>query len=101
MDDPGAWGYGIAASCCNVDPVDERQGAEQCGTDDRREEPPRRCQHPALQGCCRTGGLGLKPVAGRAQLDRRSDRKSVVEGKSVSVRVDLGGWREKKKTKMT
>src|SRR3546814_5877929 len=70
-DDPGAWGYGIAASCCNVDPVDERQGAEQCGTDDRREEPPRRCQHPALQGCCRTGGLGLQPVAGR---DRKSTR---------------------------
>src|SRR3546814_18377006 len=32
---------------------------------------------------------------------RRRDRKSVVEGKSVSVRVDLGGRRstQKKKTK--
>src|SRR3546814_15301957 len=35
-----------------------------------------------------------------ASLGRAIDRKSVVEGKSVSVRVDLGGrWIIKKKTK--
>src|SRR3546814_18279281 len=37
-------------------------------------------------------------------LTRKGDRKSVVEGKSVSVRVDLGGRRiikKKKKTKKT
>src|SRR3546814_19219380 len=32
-------------------------------------------------------------------LDSSSDRKSVVSGKSVSVRVDLGGGRIVKKTK--
>src|SRR3546814_18251911 len=32
---------------------------------------------------------------------RLRDRKSVVEGKSVSVRVDLGGRRVLKKTKIT
>src|SRR3546814_12848633 len=32
-------------------------------------------------------------------LDQLVDRKSVVEGKSVSVRVDLGGRRHIKKTK--
>src|SRR3546814_11729942 len=32
-------------------------------------------------------------AAGNDTLRRRSDRKSVVEGKSVSVRVDLGGSR--------
>src|SRR3546814_18585167 len=40
------------------------------------------------------GGIG----AYRSLLDqRRQDRKSVVEGKSVSVRVDLGGSRSLKK----
>src|SRR3546814_12019980 len=37
----------------------------------------------------------IKPVPG----DRAGDRKSVVEGKSVSVRVDLGGRRIFKKKK--
>src|SRR3546814_16181827 len=35
----------------------------------------------------------------RDRLGRRLDRKSVVEGKSVSVRVDLGGRRIIKKNK--
>src|SRR3546814_14026589 len=40
-----------------------------------------------------------KEMAGRAELERELDRKSVVSGKSVSVRVDLGGRRIiKKKT---
>src|SRR3546814_13137997 len=40
--------------------------------------------------------------AGGGFLKRREDRKSVVEGKGVSVRVDLGGRRiiKKKKKKM-
>src|SRR3546814_14878161 len=42
--------------------------------------------------------LGFSPA--KAVKDRLKDRKSVVEGKSVSVGVDLGGGREiKKKTK--
>src|SRR3546814_11449704 len=32
-------------------------------------------------------------------LSRRRDRKSVVEGRSVSVRLALGGWRYHKKNK--
>src|SRR3546814_14716772 len=47
---------------------------------------------------------GIPIEAGLQDLDghARRDRKSVVEGKSVSVRVDLGGRRIlKKKTKQT
>src|SRR3546814_13767465 len=44
-------------------------------------------------------------IAGRRTRDRRRsaalDRKSVVSGKSVSVRVDLGGRRIIKKKKIT
>src|SRR3546814_11252595 len=39
-----------------------------------------------------------RPLAGRSQR-RRGDRKSVVSGKSVTVRVDLGGRRTIKKNK--
>src|SRR3546814_17194329 len=50
-------------------------------------------------------GHGLAPVRrtkrhaapSRLRRDRRGDRKSVVWGKSVSVRVDLGGRRSIKK----
>src|SRR3546814_16074433 len=40
---------------------------------------------------------GRAPIAARAQRAARADRKSVVSGKSVSVRVDLGGRRIIKK----
>src|SRR3546814_11811422 len=45
-------------------------------------------------------GAGLIAPAERARQRDRQDRKSVVSGKSVSVRVDLGGRRiiKKKKT---
>src|SRR3546814_18769320 len=51
-------------------------------------------------GCARTGA-GAAGIAAKARpASRREDRKSVVEGKSGSVRVDLGGRRiiKKKKT---
>src|SRR3546814_20195141 len=35
--------------------------------------------------------LGLKPIVVVNKLDRREHRNSVVSGKSVLVRVDLGG----------
>src|SRR3546814_17011549 len=38
-----------------------------------------------------------KVEAGEIAIGREPDRKSVVEGKSVSVRVDLGGRRTLKK----
>src|SRR3546814_12043397 len=53
-----------------------------------------------------TGEAGRKPGTpahpAEARPGRAADRKSVVEGKSVSVRVDLGGRRilKKKKTKI-
>src|SRR3546814_13240801 len=49
----------------------------------------------------RTKLASLVAAAGAAPLDRRSflDRKSVVSGKSVSVRVELGGRRIIKKKK--
>src|SRR3546814_3781680 len=51
-------------------------------------------------GRCNGGGAGPPPAPSAAEGEREatsSDRKSVVEGKSVSVRVDLGGWRLIKK----
>src|SRR3546814_19180298 len=45
------------------------------------------------------GRRGCSPVAGPAHGARDVDRKSVVSGKSVSVRVDLGGRRIIKKKK--
>src|SRR3546814_14943178 len=57
--------------------------------------------HPALPPgsyWCRVVRLGK--IAGR-NLIESLDRKSVVEGKSVSVRVDLGGRRIIKKQKGT
>src|SRR3546814_11368136 len=60
---------------------------------------------PALFGPARrlsADHQGGHPRIGRsADGDHRVDRKSVVEGKSVAVRVDLGGRRiiKKKKTK--
>src|SRR3546814_14696741 len=49
-------------------------------------------------------GVGARPgdywpEAHRAAIDAVKERKRVVEGKSVSVRVDLGGRRSMKKKK--
>src|SRR3546814_15842638 len=55
----------------------------------------------AVHGLCRWTAEVLarfRPAAGR---HRTSDRKSVVSGKSGSVRVDLGGCRNIKKNKTT
>src|SRR3546814_13244523 len=51
----------------------------------------------------RTGSSSAAAVAGGSTNAAKGDRKSVVEGKSVSVRVDLGGRRiiKKKKNKNT
>src|SRR3546814_16077736 len=50
-------------------------------------------------------GLEVRPCAGRGdhrrRRARRGDRKSVLKGKSVSVRVDLGGRRIIKTKKKT
>src|SRR3546814_14665707 len=46
-------------------------------------------------------GQTLLFVGNVGQCRRAGDRKSVVEGKSVSVRVDLGGRRSIKKKKKT
>src|SRR3546814_19817921 len=52
-----------------------------------------------------SGAEGLDPGAHRGSrqgslVHQRGDRKSVVEGKSVTVRVDLGGRRMLKKQKV-
>src|SRR3546814_17512989 len=52
--------------------------------------------HEADHGGAGHHGLGRRIAAGEAQA-----RKSVVEGKSVAVRVDLGGRRSFKKKKQT
>src|SRR3546814_12609468 len=46
-----------------------------------------------------TSGIGLTEARLSAMTD--ADRKSVVSGKSVSVRVDLGGRRSSKKKTLT
>src|SRR3546814_11822190 len=45
------------------------------------------------------GCLAYPPRSGESEYSYNEDRKSVVEGKSVSVRVDLGGRRFMKKKK--
>src|SRR3546814_18485747 len=69
--------------------------------DHRQEDQEDRGRRPwrRLEGCLcrlRDGDDGLLPAAVAAQRHNRraaEDRKSVVEGKSVSVRVDLVGRR--------
>src|SRR3546814_13182148 len=56
----------------------------------------RRGGHRNHAALCRTAQprrhrRSIEPAARRMYRSIRSDRKSVVEGKSVSVRVDLGG----------
>src|SRR3546814_13234331 len=73
------------------------------GYDDLKES------HPGIIYCSITGFGQTGPYAPRAGYDylaqgmggimSLTDRKSVVEGKSVSVRVDLGGRRILKKKK--
>src|SRR3546814_15157786 len=60
-------------------------------------EPVRLEDHEVVEGRV----LDLDRTAEQIVHDRRADRKSVVEGKSVSVRVDLGGRRIIKKKKHT
>src|SRR3546814_17902587 len=56
------------------------------------------CHHKALKLSPVAGG-GDHPTSPRTRSASLSDRKSVVEGKSVSVRVDLGGRRSIKNKK--
>src|SRR3546814_11286669 len=66
----------------------------------RTVRPPARCRRGRSRHC-RCAMLRDRSVdgAGRRRCPRAEDRKSVVEGKSVSVRVDLGGRRIIKKKK--
>src|SRR3546814_15804038 len=63
-------------------PGDSNEGSYSCG----------RIRHPHKRG-----KLGPPEAAGRNR--RTADRKSVVRGKRVSVRVDVGGRRNNKKKK--
>src|SRR3546814_19567802 len=77
-----------------------RRGADRSGRRFlRRRRAAGTCLSLALGG---DGGAAGRAVAGGPRTRPRSgDRKSVVEGKSVSVRVDLGGCRIIKKKKWT
>src|SRR3546814_18891013 len=52
-----------------------------------------------LETAAAAGFYGVIGRLGRIFIETEADRKSVVEGKSVSVRVDLGGRRTIKKKK--
>src|SRR3546814_18211039 len=65
-------------------------------------EPERSCLDAVDQRLCRPDGLGASQRTYRPEATPAAggeDRKSVVAGKSVSVRVDLGGRRNNKKKK--
>src|SRR3546814_11970588 len=49
----------------------------------------------------RAQAVRCQPAQQRALGREVKDRKSVVEGKSVAVRVNIGGWRITKKKKQT
>src|SRR3546814_17149691 len=53
----------------------------------------------AIAVCCSVRSVLLSPQAASARAPSEEDRKGVVSGKSVSVRVDLGGRRIIKKKK--
>src|SRR3546814_11141762 len=76
-----------ALYCAHVHRIDEGRYRSRSRCSARPERAADRTQGSALQG---RGAVGQMVVDGR-------DRKSVVEGKSVSVRVDLGGRRIIKK----
>src|SRR3546814_20371080 len=80
-----------SSDVCSSDLVPATRRA-QCGSGSARRRLRARVRRPA---CPRPSGAR----AGRASAPhgRRRDRKSVVEGKSVSARVDLGGRRHIKK----
>src|SRR3546814_19778638 len=69
--------------------VDEEARGCRSDTAVARTEESRVALAPHLGRCC------------RARVHRRADRRSVVEGTSVSVRVDLGGSRIIKKQQAT
>src|SRR3546814_11970509 len=52
---------------------------------------PARAERRVLRASCPSVDIEARPAPARS--DRARDRKSVVSGKSVSVRVDLGGRR--------
>src|SRR3546814_16450339 len=75
-----------------------------CSSDLRRAGARRHRRAGPRRDCGGAGGSGHHRAAqgysARAPAGARGDRKSVVEGKRVSVRVELGGWRISKKNKV-
>src|SRR3546814_18408825 len=90
----------MAPSFCPVMSCsDDAIGPELSGALRRCKRAPERALWNA-RGCENLGaGLVLRDGRSRGLLSMRPDRKSVVSGKSVSVRVDLGGRRIVKKKK--
>src|SRR3546814_11216514 len=67
------------------------QGVRRAGRPAERPSPRQRTDpHTGARAAWRDGDRGEEPQQG---LWRQADRKSVVVGKSVSGRVDPGGWR--------
>src|SRR3546814_12747154 len=78
------------------DARDARDAALEAASGDEDDDVDRLGDQPARDGDDRLLPEALEAVEGRHGT---VDRKSVVEGKSVSVRVDLGGRRTLKKKK--
>src|SRR3546814_11508047 len=87
------WSSDVCSS--DLTAVRLRLGALGFGTLRRldRGEAARRRSGAAGSRRARRGGFALRFRSGGGRFGRGLDRKSVVEGKSVSVRVDLGGRR--------
>src|SRR3546814_20050282 len=90
-------GDGRCAVRDRIDVPLRRAGVER-GRDPGRDDDP---EIPPLSGAARLGGedprSGPRPPEREEASPESRDRPSVVEGKSVSVRVDLGGRRILKK----
>src|SRR3546814_18862215 len=102
------WSSDVCSSDLRLWPLCGAVGGDQPARKNLRHRHDQRdAAHRAAIGnrCRRRGGATHRdavrrhPLSDRRGAERRLDRKSVVEGKSVSVLVDLGGGRVIKKKK--
>src|SRR3546814_14565609 len=83
-----------SSDVCSSDLSDRRQHIEKFGETHRRVDQPRDLRIGRIDQKIFVGGVCARSVAdAEMRGGDRQDRKSVLKGKSVSVRIDLGGRR--------